>query len=764
MKVTTIFAFILLGFAATIGQILVLRELLTVFSGTELAVAIVLAAWLFWTALGGLLGSKLSQYYSDSPRLFGYLQGSSGLILASTIFLIREARTLFQVGAGELVTLGQMLAISFLTLAPFCLISGLLFTLACSLLAAQIPAWTRSPGLVYFLEGLGAGIGGLLFTLILIHHLNALQIASSIGLLLCSAGLLIALQAVRKRPVDILIFACLFFGLATVQYRSTDMDRVSRQWQWSGFRILDSQETIYGHIVVVARENQITFFESGLWNFTVPDKLSAEEAVHYGLLQHPRPESVLLIGGGVSGSLAQLLLHPSVLKVVYVELDPELIQLGEKYLSEDVTAALQDGRATVLHEDGRRYLSHTANKFDVILLNLPEPFTAQINRFYTQEFFRLAASKMRAGGVFFFTASAAETALGPVQARYLKLLYRTASSVFAEVVVFPGQSARFFCSNSPGILTKQPETLVARMRQRKLELLYVQDHYILWDLSPLRQESFMAMIEQADENQENCDLNPRAYSYNLLLWGSHYSPIIAKTFSALSKRIIWISVFLFCLVVAVASFPKGFRSGASRIPKNSILYSVTVFGLTGISLEILIIFAFQVFFGYVYYQIGILLALFMVGLAMGSFTLSYYPRNRPLQIRTLVTFQFVLACFCLGLAFMFVHFSHWLSFGRQEFLYRETFSVVSLVAGFLGGTHFPLANRILLEELPQVGPIAGLLYGVDLLGSFLGCLLVGLVFIPAMGIYQTLFLLALVNLTAIFPFIISWPTTAVPET
>jgi len=764
MKVTTIFAFVLLGFAATIGQILVLRELLTVFSGTELAVAIVLAAWLFWTALGGLLGGKLSQHYRGSPSFFGYLQGVSGLILTATIFLIRAARLLFQVGAGELVTLGQMLAISFLTLAPFCLISGMLFSLACSLLAAQIPAWTRSPGLVYFLEGLGAGIGGLLFTLILIHHFNGLQIASSIGLLLCSSGLLIALQAGRNRLVAILIFACIFLGLATVQYRSTAMDRASRQWQWSEFRLLDSQETIYGHIVVVARENQITFFESGLWNFTVPDRLSAEEAVHYGLLQHPQPESVLLIGGGVSGSLAQLLLHPSIREVEYVELDPKLIQLGATYLPGDVTAALQDGRATVRHEDGRSYLSHTSKKFDAILLNLPEPFTAQINRFYTQEFFRLAASKMRSGGVFFFTASAAETALGPIQARYLKLLYRTASSVFAEVVVFPGQTARFICSNSPGILTKQPETLVTRLHQRKLELLYVQDHYILWDLSPWRQESFMAMIEQADENQENSDLNPRAYSYNLLLWSSHYSPVLAKTLSALRKRTIWIGMLLFCLVVAVASFAKSFRSGASQIPKTRILYCVTVFGLTGISLEILIVFAFQVFFGFVYYQIGILLALFMVGLALGSLTFSYYPKNSPLQIRTLVIFQFVLACFCLGLTFIFLQFPDWLSFGRHESLYRETFSAVSLVAGFLGGAHFPLANRILLEEQALVGSTAGLVYAVDLLGSFLGCLLVGLVFIPSMGILQSLVILALVNITAIFPFIISWPTTAVPET
>jgi predicted membrane-bound spermidine synthase len=47
---------------------------------------------------------------------------------------------------------------------------------------------------------------------------------------------------------------------------------------------------------------------------------------------------------------------------------------------------------------------------------------------------------------------------------------------------------------------------------------------------------------------------------------------------------------------------------------------------------------------------------------------------------------------------------------------------------------------------------------VDLLGSFLGCLLVGLVFIPAVGILQSLFMLAVLNLTAVIPFVISWPT------
>ncbi len=755
MKVITIIAFILIGFAATIGQILVLRELLTVFSGSELAVAVVLAAWLSWTAIGAFWGGKISQYHRDDPSLFGFLQGLSGLIIAGTIFFIRSARTLFNAGAGELVTLGQMLAISFITLVPFCLISGILFSLACTILAAQIPRWGRSPGLVYFFEGLGAGVGGLLFTLVLIHHFSAIQIVSAIAILLCGSGLVMIKLSDRGHPVYFSVLIIALLCLAIVQYQSGRLDKMSRQWQWSGFLLIESQETIFGQTVVVSKENQISFFESGVWNFAVPDQLTAEQAVHYALLQHPEPQSVLLIGGGVSESLAQLLQHPSIRQVEYVELDPKLIQLGKTHLPAQVTAALDDPRVVVHHEDGRRHLALSSNLYDVVLVNLPEPFTAQINRFYTIEFFRLAASKMGDSGVFFFTASAAETALGPIQARYLKLLYRTALGGFQEVVVFPGQTARFFCSNSRGALTTQPEILVQRLQERRLQLRYVQDHYMLWDLSPLRQETFMAMIDQANETGVNSDLNFRAYSYNLLMWGSQYSRMIGRAFAAMSKQTMWIGVLILCVIAVVLSFGQLLKSNAYQFRKLGVLYAVSIFGLTGISLQILIIFAFQVFFGYVYHKIGLLLALFMVGLAMGSVSLSYYPRGRRAQIRAFAAFQFILACFCLALLFVVVFFHNRVAMSHESFLYRETFSLVSLAAGFIGGTHFPLANRLLTQDHKQVGRTAGLIYAVDLSGSFLGCLLVGLVLIPVAGILQTLMFLALVNLTAVLPLLVT---------
>jgi spermidine synthase len=739
-SVTLGFAFGLIGFTATIGQIVALRELLTVASGSELAMAVVFPAWLLWTAVGTVIGNRVPA--RRRADLFAWLQIASGPILVGSVFLIRAARSLIGVHAGELVSLGQILVIAFTGLAPFCLISGALFTLACSVLAERIPVWNRSPGLVYGVEGLGAGVGGLLFSLVLIHWLNSLEITLGIAAILWLSGFLLLQQGGGLGRVRSFLALAILAALAVALVGAARLDRASRQWQWPGFDLIESRETIYGHIVVVARGSERSFFENGLWNFTVPDLLNAEESAHYALLQHPRPHRVLVLGGGVSGSLTQVLQHPSIQKVDYVELDPAVIELGKIHLSAEVTSALEDSRVRVHSRDGRLYLAETATLYDVILLNLPEPFTAQLNRFYTEEFFRLAARKLNEGGIFSFSASAAETALGPTQAGYLKLLHHTAAGVFREIVVFPTHTARFFCANAEGILTTDPQVLVQRLRQRNLRPLYVQDHYIVWDLSRERQQSFMAMVGGAEEKGVNSDLNPRAYFSNLRLWGFQYSPGTPRTLGALRPRNVWIALAALCLFGVAA----GFRMSTLRV---RVVSSVAVFGFTGLSLEILLVFSFQVLFGYVYAKLGVLLTLYMVGLAFGSLTMSHYPKGEAAVLKRLVLVQAALGFFCLTLAPVVTYLHERPEASLQHFLQRETLSVMSLVAGFLGGAHFPLANRLLLAQRQQVGRTAGALYAFDLLGSALGSLLVGFLLIPVVGVVQSLVVLALLNGTAV---------------
>jgi spermidine synthase len=437
-----------------------------------------------------------------------------------------------------------------------------------------------------------------------------------------------------------------------------------------------------------------------------------------------------------------VLQHPFIQHVDYVELDPAIIDLGRTYLSPEATAALEDGRVSVHSRDGRLYLAETANLYDVILLNLPEPFTAQLNRFYTEEFFRLAARKLADGGIFSFSASTAETALGPTQAGYLKLLHRTAADVFREIVVFPTHTARFFCANGEGALTTDPQVLVQRLRQRNLRPLYVQDHYMVWDLSPERQESFMAMVEGADEQGVNSDLNPRAYFSNLRLWGFQYSPGTPRMLGTLRPGNVWIALGALCLVGVAA----GLRIGTLRA---RVLISVAVFGFTGISLEILLVFSFQVLFGYVYAKLGLLFTLYMTGLALGSLVMCRYPREDASVLKTLLLVQAALGLFCLTLIFVVTYLHGRPEASLHRLLHRETLSVMSLAAGFLGGAHFPLANRLLLAEREQVGRTAGALYAFDLFGSTLGSLLVGFLLIPVVGALQSLAALALFNLTAV---------------
>jgi spermidine synthase len=118
---------------------------------------------------------------------------------------------------------------------------------------------------------------------------------------------------------------------------------------------------------------------------------------HPACLAHPRPESVLVIGGGDGGSSEELFKHPSVKRIVMAELDQAVIDISRRHLSEIHKGVLDDPRLEIRIGDGFEFVRNTDERFDLIVLDLTDPDTPAFH-LYSEEFFRLCQQRLKPGG------------------------------------------------------------------------------------------------------------------------------------------------------------------------------------------------------------------------------------------------------------------------------------------------------------------------------------------------------------------------------
>jgi spermidine synthase len=119
---------------------------------------------------------------------------------------------------------------------------------------------------------------------------------------------------------------------------------------------------------------------------------------HPALLAHPKPESVLVIGGGDGGSSEEIFKHPSVKRIVMAELDPAVIDVSRRYLQRIHRGALDDPRLQIRIGDGFETVRTMQERFDLIVLDLTDPDTPAFH-LYSEEFFRMCRAILNPGGL-----------------------------------------------------------------------------------------------------------------------------------------------------------------------------------------------------------------------------------------------------------------------------------------------------------------------------------------------------------------------------
>ena len=466
-----------------------------------------------------------------------------------------------------------------------------------------------------------------------------------------------------------------------------------------------------------------------------------EEFVHLSLLSHPRPEDILVISGGAGGMINEILKHPSLKRIDYAELDPLILKAVEKFATPLTETELSDERVNIKYVDGRLFVKITPRKYDLILVGLSNPSDLQVNRLFTKEFFALAKKKLKKEGILVISLPGSLTYLGEELRNLNACIINTLKEVYPYLGIIPGDFNLFLASASREVTLIDHVKLTERLNMRKLKVSLLTPLHIEYRLSPRWLNWFLQSIE-GGTRKINRDFLPRGLFYSLSYWNAIFSPRMQKMFKVFEK----ISLQLFIIPVALFTLVFLFLgSKIRRLFSSSTTLCITTTGFAGMIFNLALIFAFQALYGYVFHWIGLLVTALMVGIAAGSLMMTSLLERIKNESGTFIKLEIFIVLFSAALPALIL------------ILHPLTFLVLSFFSGFLIGAEFPLANKIYLalnakREGPDLSGTAGLLYGADLTGGWLGGIIGGVILLPILGLFGTCMVVVMLKASGLIIF------------
>jgi spermidine synthase len=378
----------------------------------------------------------------------------------------------------------------------------------------------------------------------------------------------------------------------------------------------------------------------------------------------------------------------------YVEINPAIVEAGRRFAGFEVSELLE-----IHNIDARNFIKQTDKKFDVVLLNLPPPSTAQLNCYFTQEFYRELKAKLNPGGVISTSLDGGSNYLGKEAAKLHGILLVTMKSSFANVLIIPGEANYFLASDAP-----LGANIVERLENKDFENDYVNKYYLDDKALKLRTEQLQKLIPA--DSPINRDFQPVGYFARIDYWLSWFGIKIQK-----------IAAFVAGLFMVVIFF------------LNRHNKSMFVAGFTVSATEIMVLLAFQVVFGYFYQAIALLIAAFMAGLALGTYLSGkdYLKYNRTKMLINQALIGFSALVIPLFLVFEARDFG-------SGFLLHLIFYFLMIIPGILTGIQFSWISTMDGKEISENGAAA---YSADLIGSAGGALLASAILIPLAGFIGT---------------------------
>ena len=346
----------------------------------------------FLAAMG--LGAWLAQYARRSLA-FWFVSAELALSLAGGMSALALFASYVFFADGFVVVLGLT-----------CVVIGTLVGLEIPILLRIVESGSSvrlAVSRVLAVDYVGALLGSVLFPLVLLPYLGLVRTAALLGLLNLAVAFVAIellkrdLHAIRQLRVAGGIIGVVL-GITFATAGSTTSWAEDNLYQDP---IVLSQTTPYQRIVVTRWRDDVRLYLNGHLQFSSLDEHRYHESlVHPALSTVEGPKRVLILGGGDGLAVRQVLEHQTVERVDLVDLDPELVRIFREHPAlKDLNESAMDESMVHIHaQDAIEFVDTASDKWDVIILDLPDPNDDTLSRLYAQSTFRLFLSRLNPGG------------------------------------------------------------------------------------------------------------------------------------------------------------------------------------------------------------------------------------------------------------------------------------------------------------------------------------------------------------------------------
>jgi len=480
------------------------------------------------------------------------------------------------------------------------------------------------------------------------------------------------------------------------------------------------------------QEGQFVAVSGGGVCETLPPRDHAAEIVAVHLAQKPDAAKILVFGGNSLGLATLFRSLPQVQHVTWLHPDPSY--------PKKLLAVLEAHQAAIYAKlsplpevpgiDIRAFAQQQQTRYDLIVINLPDITNLVLNRYCTAEFFQLLKGVLNPEGVVSVRISGGENFLGDELKHLGASMLATTESAFKHVVLKPGDETWMIASDGDG-LTQSPPTLQERFAKiegaakvyppEAVPALYPQDRV------EFQMQAYRAALKAGGDLLLNTDARPKALLFSLLLAIRQ-----AGWPSAIEQALVFTQVGLWILIVPILLYGllrfiylvKGFRrnghygrNGRHKYDSRFLVFSM---GFTGMALPIALMFSYQARFGSLFFDIGLITAVFMLGSFFGSLA-----SNRLLRLQPIL----------LGVAVLVIIHCGFL-FGLRESsgeMSRYGYGICFALGGLFTGAYFPIAAHGLKAAGYGAAASGSSLEMYDHIGGAAGSLVTGLILLPFFG-------------------------------